>query len=199
MSRPITDWLSRVTIPDVYPRRDDPFQPGGAVIPLDAPGPSMISPGDTVSTDIYNDWVTTPGVRPVVYQRALNFSVNVTAVPQPIAVSGQFQCDSMVISVPTGGNSVFFGYGSGISSTSGIEIKAGVPLALTADNDREQWELQRVLEAFTAMMAADRGYQPLGLFRAPRVVFDANGYFLVCAAGLTQTVGIMLFNIPELQ
>jgi hypothetical protein len=197
MSRPINDWLSRTTVPDVYPRRDDPFQPGAGVIPLDAPGASMISPQDSISTDVYSDWVTTPGVRPVVYQRALNFSVNVTAVPQPIAVSGQFQCDSMVISVPTGGNSVFFGYGSGVSTTSGIEIKAGVPLAITADNIREQWELQRILEALAAMLANDRGFQPLGYFRSPRVVFDANQYFLICAT--TQTVGVMLFNVPELQ
>lgn len=197
MSRPINDWLSRTVIPDVYPRRDDPFQPGAGVIPLDAPGPSMVSPDDVISTDIYSDWVTTPGVRPVVYQRALNFSITVTTVPTPIALSGQFQCDTIVLSVPTGGTSVFFGYGSGISTASGIEVKAGVPMAITADNVREQWELQRILEALAAMMASDRGYQPLGKFRSPRVIFDASQYFLVGTG--SQAVGVMLFNLPELQ
>lgn len=206
MSRVINDPnLDRYILPDVYPRRSDPFVEPGAII-----APSGTAAGGSIASamDIYAGAFTTPGVRPVVYQRAQNLSVAVTDSPQPIT-NATFQCDAILISVPSSsGNSTFFGYGTGISSTNGgIEVKPGFPQFYSPDNGREQWEIQRLLEAITAMLGAFVGAQlgngaPLpgiGSYMAPRVVMDAHNYCLVNAATVSQTVSVMLFTVPEMQ
>lgn len=198
MSR-VDDWLSRVTIPDLYPRKEDPFRPGPGIMPMDAPAASMLSAEEMIEINVWQDWLTQPGARPVVYQRALNFQLSVTATPQPLS-NGQFQCDTIILDVAsTAANSVFYGYGSGVTTTSGIEVRAGLPHSLQPDNQREMWEIQRLLEAIAAMIAAERGYPALGAFRAPRVVFNSNDYYIVGPAGTTTTVAVMMFLIPEMQ
>lgn len=200
------DWVDRYAIPDVYPRKTDPFRPMGI---LDAPagtpgaGPSeAYAPG----VDIYKDAITPPGVRPVAYQRASNLTLSVTDQPQAIQ-QGTFQCDAFLISVPSASlNSTFFGFGSGVSVTSGIEVQPGIPQFYSPTNIREQWELQRLLEALTAMMGVLIGLQTgqpavptPGKFMSPRVVLNAHDYYLLNNTGITQNVAIMLFNVPEMQ
>lgn len=206
MSRVLNDPnLDRYILPDVYPRRSDPFvEPGVLIPPSGAPSGAPIPEG----MDIYAGAITPPGVRPVVYQRAQNLSVAVTDSPVPIT-NATFQCDAILISVPsTSGSSCFFGYGTGISSTNGgIEVKPGFPQFYSPDNGREQWEIQRLLEAITAMLGAFVGAQlggglPLptpGQYMAPRVVMDAHNYCLVNAPTISQTVSVMLFTVPEMQ
>ena len=80
-------------------------------------------------------------------------------------------CDAMIIDVySTAANSVFFGFGSGVTITSGIEIQAGNPLILSPDNVREQWEIQKPLEFIAAILA-----QQAGLPRAGAVSFATCG------------------------
>jgi hypothetical protein len=92
---------------------------------------------------------------------------------------------------------VFFGFGSGISTTSAIEIRPGLPVEISTENTREMWEVQRVLEAIAGMVAGQIGVEGLGSYRAPRVVFDASDFFVI-ATGAT-TVRVMIFLSPEYQ
>jgi hypothetical protein len=197
MSKKIDDWLSRVNIPDIYPREQDPFKPSVGYAPTDGPAASILSADLLVSGNVWDGWLTNPGTRPIVYQRALSFQVTANTVPVPLT-NGAFQCETILLDVlSTAANSVFFGYGGGITPTSGIEIRAGLPIVLTTENGREQWELQRVLEAIAGMIAAERGYNALGPYRAPRVIFNSNEYFLVATAATT--VRVMLFMTAEYQ
>jgi hypothetical protein len=162
---------------------------GGAIAPAALPGASQQTPADF--------GLTQPAERPQVYQRALNFQLSVNTVPQPLT-NTTFPCETIVLDViSTAANSVFFGYGSSVSLTSGIEIRPGLPVALSPDNSREQWELQRSLELIAALLASDRGVTLPAPYKAPRVVFDANDYFVVASA--TTALSVMLFYVPELQ
>lgn len=193
----IEDWLSRVTIPDVYPRRDDPFRPSPGIIPSTAPPASMVSADQLITVNVWDDWLTTPGTRPIVYQRALNFQISAGTTPLPLT-NGNMQVEGIILDVDsTIGNSAFFGFSSSITTGSGIEVRPGLPIFLSVDNVREQWEVQRVLEAIAGMIAGAFGYNGLGAYRAPRVVFDASDFFIVAAS--TTTVRIMLFLTPEYQ
>lgn len=192
-----SDWISRVTVPDMYPRKEDPFRPPAMAPPLTAPPASMVSADQLIQADIYSGWVSSMGQRPVVYQRALNFEMTAGVTPLPL-LNQQFQTDGILVNVDsTAANSIFFGYGSGITITSGVEIRAGLPQFFSPDNTRELWEIQRVLEQIAAMIAAERGYNSLGQFRTPRVVMNANEYFVVAAAATS--IRIMLFTVPEMQ
>jgi len=191
------DWLSRVNLPDVYPRRDDPFKPSPGVVPPGAPAASMVGTDVMVEANVWDGWVTMPGTRPVVYQRALNYIVTANVTPVPLT-NGNLQCDSIILNVDSAVlNSAFFGFGNAINPTTGIEIQPGLPVQLNADNNREQWELQRILEAIAGMIAAERGYNALGLYRAPRVSLDASDYSVV--ATVATTVRVMLLLTPEYQ
>jgi len=193
----MSDWLSRVNLPDLYPRRDDPFRPAGGTVPPGAPPASMLSEVETEIPNVWDGWLTMPATRPIVYQRALNYQLTAGVNPVPL-MNGAFQCDTIILDVlSTAANSVFFGYGSAITTGSGIEIRAGLPIAISTDNNREQWEIQRLLEVIAGMIAAERGYSPLGPFKAPRVIFNCNEYFVVAAA--PTTVRVMLFTVPEYQ
>jgi hypothetical protein len=157
----------------------------------------MLPAEQLIQTDVYQDWLTQPGQRPIVFQRAANYQIAVGTNPVPVANSS-FQCDTMVFSVPAGGTTCFVGFGSAVTTSSGIPIIGGTaPTAISPENTREPWEVQRLLEAIAAMIAAERGYNSIGAYRAPRVVFDANDYFLVSTAA--QTVAVMLFFVPEFQ
>jgi hypothetical protein len=200
------DWVDRQVIPDVYPRKTDPFRPMGVLdAPAGTPGAGQTEPF-APGVDLYKDAITPPGVRPVAYQRAFNLTVPVT--DQPVAIQGgTFQCDAILVDVPsTSLNSTFFGFGAGVTTNSGIEVRPGIPQFFGPDNVREQWELQRLLEAITAMLGVLVGLQtgspPVpgpGKFMAPRVVMNAHDYYLVNTTGITQTVAVMLFTVPEYQ
>jgi len=191
------DWLSRVNIPDVYPRRDDPFKPKAGYIPTDAPPASYLTPEQLSTGSAWEEWYTVPATRPIVYQRAVSYSINVGTVALPLA-NAIFQCETIMLNVlSTAANSVFLGFGNGVTVTSGIEIRPGIPVALEAVNEREMWEIQRLLEAIAGMMATERGYNAMGPFRAPRVVFSANDYYVIAAAATT--LRVMLFTTPEFQ
>jgi hypothetical protein len=200
------DWVDRQVIPDVYPRKTDPFRQAGILnAPAGTPGAgpdTQLMPG----VDIYADAITQPGVRPVAYQRAFNLTLAVT--DQPVAIqAGTFQCDAILVDVPSSSvNSAFFGFGGGVTSASGIEIRPGIPQFFSPDNVREQWEIQRLLETITALMGFMVGLQsglpPIpgpGKFMAPRVVMNAHDYYVVNATGITQTIAVMLFTVPEYQ
>jgi len=194
-------YWDRQFIPDVMPRKFDVDAPPSIGAPIGAPfagGPVL------PNLDLFSQWVTTPGVRPIVYLRATNYSLSVTDQPQPIANAG-FQCDAMIIDVPSSGtNSVFVTFGQ-VGTGQGLEVQKGIPLTVTPDNSREQWELQRMLETIAAMIAGyiqlstGQTVTPPGTFMAPRVIINAHDYWISCAATLTQTVNIMLFLVPEFQ
>ena len=203
------DWVDRQVIPDVYPRKSNPFAPPAYEIPPTGTNQPPV-PAPTAAQDLFSEAITIPGVRPVVYQRAYNLIVPVT--DSPVAIQpGTFQCDAILVDVPsTSGNSTFFGYGSGISATNGgIEVFPGFPQFFSPSNVREQWELQRLLEAITAMLGelislqlgGGPGTNPgtPGQFMSPRVVLNAHDYYLVNAAGISQNVSVMLFTVPEMQ
>jgi hypothetical protein len=193
MADHVTDWLSRVNIPDMYPRRDDPFQPGASIPPATAPPASLVAEPE-VSEALAS--ITQPGSRPYAYQDAINYTISVGTTAVPL-LNTTFPVDAILIDVPsTAVNGCFFGRGS-ISTGSGVEVRAGIPAFFRADNTRELWEVQRLLEFIAGMLAADRGIDPLPTFRARRVVFDASKYSLVATA--TVTVAVMLFYIPEQQ
>lgn len=207
MSRYVGDPnLDRYVLPDVYPRHSDPGVEPGIMTP-----PSGTPAGGTLGTpgmDLYAGVITTPSVRPVVYQRAQNFTLAVTDSAQPIT-NATFACEAILVDVPSSSsNSAFFGYGTNItSSNGGIEVVPGIPLFFSPSNNREQWEIQRLLEAITAMLGAFVGQQinggiPLpgpGTYMAPRVVMDAHNYCLVNAPTVAQNVSVMLFMVPEMQ
>lgn len=195
----VEDWLSRVTIPDLYPRKDDPFQPAAALISPAGGTLSTLLPPPSAEGDFYAGNVTDPAARPVVFQQAINYQVSVGLNPIPIA-NQSFQVDAITIDViSTAGSNVFFGYGAGVNIASGIEVRAGIPQTLSPDNTREQWELQRTLEAIAAILAADRGLNPIGTFKSPRVVLDANSYYLVAPVAGPTVVAIMLWLPPQYQ
>jgi hypothetical protein len=189
------DWLSRVVIPDLYPRREDPLRPAPAVQPQTAPPASMLSdeppPGDLTVN------ITTGGARPLVVQDALNYSIPLSANTAAPLVTRSMMVDAIGINVPsTAAVSAFFGRGA-VTNVSGWEVRPGSPQLFRADNTREIWELQRTLEYIAALLAADRGGGQLPSYRAPRVAFDASQYSLFATAAVT--VAIMLFYIPVQQ
>jgi hypothetical protein len=186
-----SDWLSRVTIPDMYPRTDDPFRPSAGAVP---PGTPMAQ-GELPSPISVS--LTQPGTRPNVIQRASQFAFTTAVAPAAI-VANRLEVDAITICNPsTNATSVFVGFGSGVSTTSGLEIVPGVPLTITQDNQREQWELQRVLEFMAALMAVSQGATGLPPYKSPRVVLDASNWFIVAASALP--ISIMLWFIPEQQ
>jgi hypothetical protein len=191
------DEIQRYNIPDLYPRRDDPFRPRPYPIPGSVPAGAQGAYDGTLE-DQLSLTLTEPGPRPVVYQQALNFNVTLAANVAQALTTGSFQCDTIVLDVfSTAANSAFFGYGAQINATNGIEIRPGLPIAITPENFREPWELQRMLEAIFAVMAGKELADSLGAYRAPRVVFDSSKYFLFATAATA--VSVMLFTVPELQ
>jgi hypothetical protein len=190
-----SDYMARATMPDVYPREEDPFRPPPA---LD-PGCSVLPGGGLPPGVQILQCLTMPAQRPNVIQRATNFQVTVPVAPNSIAfTNSRFECDSMLLDLPsTAANSAFWGYGSTVTAANGIEIQAGQPILIEPENTREMWEIQRTLEFIAALLARDRGVPCLPPFRAPRVVFNANEWFLTTTVAVTMS--IMLFHVPELQ
>jgi len=188
-----SDYMSRVTVPDVYPRNADPFRPAAAGSPGCVPGGPLPPPAFDLRC------LTSPAQRPMVTQRATNYQLTVPAAPNAIALANsRFECDSIVLDVPsTAANSVFYGYGSNVSSTNGLEVQPGLPILIEPPNTREMWEIQRQLEFIAALLARQAGVACLPPYRAPRVVFNANEWFLTASAGTV--ISVMLFFIPELQ
>jgi hypothetical protein len=157
----------------------------------------MLSPDQLITANVWDDWLTTPGTRPIVYQRALNYQLSVGTTPLPLT-NGNMQCETIILDVDsTLATSVFFGFSSSVTTGSGIEVRPGLPVVLSVDNVREQWEMQRILEAIAGMIAAQGGYNGLGSYRAPRVVFDASDFFVVATG--TVNMRVMLFLTPEYQ
>ncbi len=188
--------INRDNLADVAPRRRVAgarrtaglLAPGSLYqAPEGADPGSSLDPGNGVTLGD----LTSPAPRPVVYQTAVNFSLIVTPTPQPL-MNIAFPAEAIVIAVPSGGTAVNFGYGSGITTATGIPIVANQPVFIGADNTREQWELQRALEALVALV----GGGALSKYRAPRVVLNLQQYYLVGSAA-TQAVSCMAFYIPE--
>jgi hypothetical protein len=189
------DWLSRVVIPDLYPRREDPLRPVPAVQPDMAPAASMLSdeppPGDFTAI------LTPAGARPLIVQDALNYSIPLAANTATPLVNRAMMVDAIGINVPsTAALSAFFGRGA-VTNVSGWEVRPGLPQVFRADNNREMWELQTPLEYIAAMLAGDRNGAQLRNYKAPRVAWDASQYSLFATGALT--VAIMLFYIPVQQ
>ena len=150
--------------------------------------------GDLVG--VSGPWLTIPAQRPIVYQRGLNFNFPVTTVAQQLQVN-RFDVDSFVVDVPsTALTSVFVGW-AGVSTTSGIECRPGIPIEIASDNTREYWELQRSLEVIAALLAQQAGMPPLAPYRAPRVAINLEDMFII--GTVAQTIAIMTFAIPEQQ
>jgi hypothetical protein len=203
MSRSFDADFDRIILADVYPRKEDPFKPRPAITPASAPAASMLTPEQLAAQggaapNPFQLLLTQPGQRPVVYQRANNFAMTVTTTPQPLQAQ-QYQCDAILIDVASAlTTSIFFGFGSSITTASGIEVQPGLPVQIKPDNTREQWEVQRLLEMIAAMLADQGGYNILGQYKAPRVVLDASQWYVVCATA-TVAISVCLFNVPEQQ
>lgn len=181
-------WLDRATIPELLGPDEDPGLRRGQ-------GEFIQPTGGAYETLV---GTTIPGQRPVVYQDAVNLSLTVTDVPQSI-MQGQFPADGVIFSIEQDDANVpaYWGYGSGISSASGIIIPVGQPVFAGPENVRELWELQRVEELMAGIMARSVGMSPLPAYKAPRVAWDLSKFYLVCATGESQVVGVMAFRIPE--
>jgi hypothetical protein len=189
-----TGYLSRQILPDMYPRRDDPSRPS----PAPGAGLPPLSAAEQIDETI-SGTLTSPGQRPSVVQRGVNFNFSVTNIAQPIMLN-YFECDSVIIDCPsTAANSVFVGWGSGVNSTSGLEVRAGLPIEIASDNTREQWEIQRALEYMATLQALAMGTNLPSPYRAPRVVIDLSKLFLIAAVAGPTLVSIMTFNVPEQQ
>jgi hypothetical protein len=188
-----SDWLSRVTIPDMYPRVQDPYRPrqGGN-------GPVVADPSDEgVNADPVTVTLTMPGQRPVVSQRAVNYGFTAGTASLPLTAA-RLEIDGFMVNVPsTAANSVWLGFGSSITVGTGLEVQAGVPVFFSASNDRQEWELQRALEYMAAVAALQNGLQPLPAYRAPRVVLNAADWFIIASAATN--ISLMFFFIPEQQ
>lgn len=177
---------------DVYPRKQDPFRPGNA------PGamPGVSSPASDLAT-ILAGFVTNPGQRPTITQKGVNFNFPVTTSPTPLMAS-RFEVDSVVLNVPsTGANSIFWGFNGATTTTSGMEVRAGIPIEIAADNTREQWEIQRAMEMLATLFCAQAGMPIPGSYRAPRIVIDLASIFVVTAVAIT--ISVTAFNVPEQQ
>jgi hypothetical protein len=141
--------------------------------------------------------ITSPGGRPEVQLRGINFVLPVLTTPTPIT-GNRLSVDTIIVDVPSSAaNSVFFGYGGGVSTASGLEVRPGIPLIWQPDNGREAWELQRQLEYIALLIGATQLVPNLPTYRAPRVVVDPSQYY--CVAAVNTNVAIMLVYIPEQQ
>lgn len=185
---------------DRYPRDADPNRPSvGRVTVRTTPMQSPRDPQTQVSmmADIFRNWRVRPSQRPLVYQRKLNISIPLTAVP--VAIMNQtFPCDAFIINNPsTNASSIFWGDQS-VQATNGMEIQPGLPVLLSTSNTRQLWEVQNALKDLAAIMAGRQGIDPPQEELSPRVVFDMNDQYLVSPAA-NQTVSVMFFFVPELQ
>jgi len=141
-------------------------------------------------------WLTNPGMRPTVLQRFVNFQV--TANSPAVRVSdSRFECIGAILNVySTAGASAFWG-APGVTATTGIEIRPGIPAFIGLDQDREQWELQRALEHIGAMLAIQGQFEMMAPYMAPRVILDLNSIALASVAA--QPVAVLAFLAPEYQ
>jgi hypothetical protein len=177
---------------DVYPRRQDPLRPGNA------PGgiSGDVDPATALARAI-GGFITAPSQRPTISQKGVNFSFPVATTATPLMAS-RFEVDSVVLDVPsTGANSIFWGFGGAVTTTSGMEVRAGIPVEISSDNTREQWELQRSLEVISALMAYQNGLSIPVSYRAPRIVIDLSSIFVITTVAIT--ISVTVFNVPEQQ
>jgi len=184
-------WLERGINPDLITRglmvgAGSPSGPPNYSAPDEAYGsPSSLAP-----------YLTPPAMRPSVLQRMLNLNVIANTPAVPVS-PGRLEAIGVIFNVySTAGASAFWGP-NGVTVTSGIEVRPGVPAPLTLDQDREQWELQRQLEHIGAMIAGATGNEGMGPYRAPKVVFDLSQIYIASVAALAVT--IIAFLPPEMQ
>jgi len=187
---PLDRYFARNILVDVYPRKDDPFRPSSA-----SGAPSETDTVSTVQT-LTSGFITPPGQRPYVYQRGVSFNFTAGVAALPINAN-RYEVDSVIVDVPsTAANSVFMGF-AGVTITSGLEVRPGLPIEWATDNTREQWELQRAMELIASLLAMKEGGAPLTTYRPPRVVYNLADIFIVAAA--PTAISITVFNVPEQQ
>lgn len=189
MSRNLTD---RLITPDLVPRM--PPTGGGAA-------PGGYAPGEKVTELHLQNWVTRPGARPGVRQEGTNLVVTAGTTPTPLT-NGSLEADTILLNVwSTAANSVFYGFSNlslNAGAGNGIELQPGQPVVLSAENGRQPWELQRILEMLLAIQSLDKQFPPvLGQYRAPRVIIDTASVFLVAAT--PTPVSVMIFFAPPQQ
>jgi hypothetical protein len=183
-------WWERGTMPDLITRGLNV----GSGAPTTAPD---YNAGDQAYTAApVTPWLTQPAQRPSVTQRMLNFNVVANTPAVPLA-SGRVEVVGIIFDVySTAAASVFWGP-SGVTVTTGIEVRPGVPGTLALDQVREQWELQRSLEYIAALVANATSSQIQGPYKAPRVILDLSQIYVASVAA--QAVTIVAFLPPELQ
>lgn len=185
-------WYERATMPDLITRGLN-VGSGGVLQAPDVSGTGAPAPdaGPPMAP-----WLTNPGMRPTVLQRFVNFQV--TANTPAVRVSdSRFECIGVILNIySTAGASAFWG-APGVTVTTGIEIRPGIPAFIGLDQDREMWELQRQLEHMGAMMASQGGFEIMAPYMAPRVIIDLNAIALASVAA--QPVAILAFLAPEYQ
>lgn len=183
-------WWERGTMPDLITRGLNV----GSGAPVGAPD---YNAGDSeYSAAPVTPWLTQPAQRPSVTQRMLNFNIVANTPAVPLA-SGRVEVVAVIFDVySTAAASVFWGP-SGVTVTTGIEVRPGVPGTLALDQVREQWELQRSLEYIGAIIGNATGSAIQGPYKAPRVILDLSQIFVAAAAA--QAVTIVAFLPPELQ
>jgi len=182
-------WWERSTNPDLVTRGLN-VGSGAPTLPPDVNGEVPFTP------PIVAPWLTQPAMRPTVTQRFLQFNATAGTTATPLSNQRQEAIAIIFDVYSTAGASAFWG-SAGVTTTTGIEIRPGLPGVLSLDQVREQWELQRGLEHIGALLAANLGGDPMGPYRAPRVILDLSTIFLVSVAA--QNISVVAFLPPELQ
>lgn len=183
-------WWEKGTNPDLITRGLNV----GAGSPVEAP--DYNAPDSAYSQVPLAPWMTNPAMRPSVQQRLLNFNVIANTPAVPLS-GGRLEAIAVIFNVySTGAASAFWG-SNGVNTTTGIEIRPGIPATLSLDQVREQWELQRQLEHIGAMIAGATNNPNLAPYLAPKVIFDLSQIYVAAAAA--QAVSIIAFLPPEFQ
>jgi hypothetical protein len=181
-------WWERGTNPDLVTRGLNV----GAGSPVQAPDYNADDQAYNVTP--MAPWMTVPAMRPSVQQRFLNFNI-IAGTPAVPVSGGRLETIGLIFNVySTAGASAFWG-ANGVTVTNGIEVRPGVPAPLLIEQVREQWELQRQLEHIGAMIAGATGNPGLGMYRAPKVIFDLSQIYVASVAALS--VSIVAFLPPE--
>ncbi len=131
--------------------------------------------------------------RPIIAQFFINFRLTVGVVPTPINSAAEqaglaWMADAMIISIPVAAAvPVYFG-GAGVNAVTpnGLEIRPGIPIMLSIQNERQLYEVQAPLvdmECVTPEVI-------------PYIVWELSTCYLVATAPVG--VGVLIFKAPYL-
>lgn len=181
-------YLPRVTIPDIYPRDEDPERPEAAVA---MPGHAGAPPG------VRMGWIRSPATRSApVYRRYITYELVVPVTPVPLL--GQLaEAETLVVQVTSAAANPVFSGNQGVTTTNGTRINPGQALVLAEDNRRYAEEQVRATQELTEVVAMglNVGVSAPPAYYNPRVVLNPNDFYLVTA--IQRNVTVTLYYPPE--